>query len=106
MSMSGKLLAYTVLILYILINVEALTCVESMGSDHHHAAGMLDHSSHSLLCALACQANIGATPSVPLLGLFSVGGRLAVADFTLCCLPSHSRNWRFVRGPPLFVHSL
>ena len=70
----GRLLVWSVLLLYGLVSVAALTCVESVGpAQHQHHTAPLDHSFHSLLCALACQANIGASLSVALVGLFVAG---------------------------------
>lgn len=105
-SMSGRLLTCSVLILYILISVTALTCVESMGSDHHHTAMPLDHSSHSLLCALACQANISASLFVAMVGLFVTGCWLAAYGSSPRALVRDSIQWGLVRGPPLSGHSL
>jgi len=103
----GRLLVYSVLILYVLVSVAALTCVGSMESaqHRHHAAPPLDHSSHSLLCDFACQANIGASLSVGLMGLFVAGCWLAAYGSAPRSLASHPRQWRFVRGPPLSVLS-
>lgn len=96
----GRLLVYSLLILYVLVSVAALACVGSVESAQHHAAAPLDHSSHSLLCALACQANIGASLSVALVGLFIAGCWLAANGSTPRSHVSHPRQWRSVRGPP------
>lgn len=101
LSMSVRLSVGSVLTSYILISILSMTCVESMGSDQHHAAVPFDHSSHSLFCAFACQANIGASLTVTIVGILVVGGWLMTTDSSSRMPAGPVRPGRCVRGPPL-----
>lgn len=97
----GRFLVYSVLILYVLVSMAALACGASAESvQHRHHAAPLTHSSHSLLCAFACQVNLGAGLSVGLVRLFVAGCWLAAYGSVVRSLASYPRPWRFVRGPP------
>ncbi|MDP2384011.1 MAG: hypothetical protein Q8N00_14535 [Nitrospirota bacterium] len=96
-----KIFVCSVLILYVLVSVAALACgAPAEWVQHRHHAAPLNHSSHSLLCAFACQANLGASLSVGLVGLFVAGSWLVVYGSVLRSLAIYPRQWRFVRGPP------
>lgn len=96
-----RFLVYSVLILYVFVSVAALACGASAESvQHRHHAAPLNHSSHSLLCAFACQSNLGAGLPVGLVGLFVAACWLAAYGSVLRSLASYPRQWRFVRGPP------
>ena len=75
----GRFLVYSVLILYVLVRMAALACGASAESvQHRHHAAPLTHFSHSLLCAFACQVNLGGGLSVGQVGFFVAGCWVAI----------------------------